>query len=158
MAKAAAGFWREPRNRQWARSPVIDQASKASLTATEIIRIKNFPYHNKDAIVPTWQLIYFSRRVEAQIECWPVGIRASFLRVAEVMASAGPDIGLPHTRALGAGLFEIRAKGREGIGRAFFCTVTDHRMVILHTIIKKTEQTPARALETARARQREVSP
>ena len=52
------------------------------------------------------------------MERWPVGIRASFLRIVELMATHGPDIGMPHTRAMGAGLFEVRAKGREGIGRA----------------------------------------
>ncbi len=36
------------------------------------------------------------------------------------MAEHGPNLGMPYTRAFGEGLFEIRAKGREGIGRAFF--------------------------------------
>ena len=67
-----------------------------------------------------------------------------------------PDLGLPHTRAMGGGLFEVRAKGREGIGRAFYCTVTGQRILILHAFIKKSEQTPARELETARARLKEV--
>lgn len=72
------------------------------------------------------------------------------------MLEHGPDLGLPYTRAMGGGLFEVRAKGREGIGRAFFCTATGQRIVILHAYIKKTEQTPARELETARTRLREV--
>ena len=57
---------------------------------------------------------------------------------------------------MGGGLFEVRAKGREGIGRAFYCTVIGQRIVILHAFIKKSEQTPTRELETARARLREV--
>ncbi len=59
---------------------------------------------------------------------------------------------MPHTRAMGGGLFEVRAKGREGIGRAFFCTVVGQRIVILHVFTKKTDQTPARELDTARKR------
>ena len=39
---------------------------------------------------------------------------------------------MPYTRAMGDGLFEIRAKGQEGIGRALFCTVVGKRIVILH--------------------------
>ncbi len=113
--------------------------------------------HNKDAIVAKWQLTYYSPKVAAQVERWPAGIRASFLRIAEVMAATGPDIGLPHTRAMGAGLFEIRAKGREGIGPAFYCTIVGKNIVILHSIIKKTQQTPPRDLETARKRQREIT-
>lgn len=103
-----------------------------------------------------WQLTYYNAKVAAQVERWPAGIRASFLRIVEMMAMHGPAIGMPHTRAMGAGLFEIRAKGREGIGRAFYCTVVGQHIVILHAIVKKTEQTPTRDLETARARQREV--
>ena len=57
---------------------------------------------------------------------------------------------------MGGGLFEVRAKGREGIGRAFYCSVIGQRIVILHAFIKKSEQTPTRELEAARARLREV--
>ena len=104
----------------------------------------------------TWQLAYYSPKIAQAVQDWPPGIRAHFLRLAAAMAEHGPNLGMPHTRAMGAGLFEVRAKGREGIGRAFFCTVTGQRIVILHAYIKKTEQTPARELEIARTRLREV--
>ncbi len=103
-----------------------------------------------------WTLTFYSAKVAKTVEAWPVGVRASFLRIAELMEQHGPDLGMPHAKAMGAGLFEVRAKGREGIGRAFYCSLIGERIVILHAIIKKTEKTPARELETARARQREV--
>jgi phage-related protein len=103
-----------------------------------------------------WQLNYYNAKVTAQVDAWPRGIRASFLRSAEAMLEHGPDLGLPHTRAMGSGLFEIRAKGREGVGRAFYCTVVGRRIIILHAFIKKTEQTPQRDLDIARARLKEV--
>jgi len=103
-----------------------------------------------------WQLSYYNAKVAARIERWPAGIRASFLRIAELMVKHGPALGMPHTRAMGAGLFEVRAKGREGIGRAFYCTLSGARIVILHAIVKKTAKTPSRELETARTRQKEV--
>ncbi len=103
-----------------------------------------------------WQLSYYNAKVAARIERWPASIRASFLRIAELMVEHGPALGMPHTRAMGAGLFEVRAKGREGIGRAFYCTLSGKRIVILHAIVKKTVKTPSHELETARARQKEV--
>lgn len=106
--------------------------------------------------MPIWQLSFYSKKVAEQIEVWPTGIRASFLRIAELMVEHGPDLGLPHTRAMGGGLFEVRAKGREGIGRALYCTAIGQRIVILHAFIKKSEQTPLRELAIARARIREV--
>ena len=106
----------------------------------------------------TWTLSFYNAKVAAAVEAWPAGIRASFLRIADVMVEHGPDLGMPHTRAMGAGLFEVRAKGREGIGRAFYCTAVGRRIVILHAIIKKTEKTPPRDLDIARERQKEVKP
>jgi len=53
------------------------------------------------------------------------------------MEEYGPNLGMPHTRALGNGLFEIRAKAEEGIGRAFFCTMVGKKIVILHSFIKR---------------------
>jgi phage-related protein len=84
-------------------------------------------------------------------------MQASFLRIIETMREHGPDLGMPHTRAMGGGLFEIRARGREGIGRAFYCAVRGRRIVILHAFTKKTERTPPRELETARARLKEAT-
>lgn len=62
----------------------------------------------------------------------------------------GPALGLPYTKAIGEGLFEIRAKGKEGIGRSFFCTVKGKKIVILHSFIKKSQKTPKRELATTR--------
>ena len=72
------------------------------------------------------------------------------------MEGYGPDLGMPHTRALGNGLFEIRVKGEEGIGRAFFCTMVGRKIIILHSFIKKTDKTPKRELDIAFTRQKEV--
>lgn len=104
----------------------------------------------------TYSLLFFNASVQAEIERWPTGIRASFARIAEQMVESGPNLGLPYTRPFGEGLFEIRAKGEEGIGRAFFCTLIGRRIVILHGFIKKTQQTPARELKLARKRLKEV--
>ena len=103
-----------------------------------------------------YRIEFFNARVQAEILGWPVGIAASFTATAERMVEHGPNLGLPHTRAMGDGLFEIRAKGAEGIGRAFFCTMVGKRIVILHGFIKKTAQTPDADLKLARKRQKEV--
>jgi phage-related protein len=68
----------------------------------------------------------------------------------------GPYLGMPFTRAMGEGLTEIRAKGQEGIGRAFFCTSGSQEIVILHAFIKKTQKTPRKELALARKRLKEV--
>jgi phage-related protein len=72
------------------------------------------------------------------------------------MIEFGPNLGMPHTRAMGEGLFELRVKGQEGIAKVFYCTVVQQRMVMLHAFIKKSQQTPKRELETAKRRLQEV--
>ena len=104
----------------------------------------------------TYHIEFFNASVRAEIDAWPAGINASFTRIAEQMVESGPNLGLPYTRPLGDGLFEIRAKGREGIGRAFFCTLVGRRIVILHGFIKKAQQTPTKELKLARKRLKEV--
>ena len=57
---------------------------------------------------------------------------------------------------MGGGLFEIRAKGKEGIGRSFYCTLKEKEIVILHSFIKKSQKTPKRELDLAKKRMKEV--
>jgi phage-related protein len=103
-----------------------------------------------------FRLSYYNENVEAELDAWPVGLRARFRALTVRMEEFGPNLGMPHTRALGNGLFEIRAKAEEGIGRAFFCTMVGRKIVILHSFIKKTDKTPKRELDIAITRQKEV--
>ena len=86
----------------------------------------------------------------------PAGFVARFLRYSERMELFGPDLGMPHTRAMGDGLFELRLKAAEGIARVFYCTVIERRIVMLHHFIKKSDKTPRKELEKARKRMKEV--
>ncbi|MBI5641490.1 MAG: type II toxin-antitoxin system RelE/ParE family toxin [Nitrospirae bacterium] len=87
----------------------------------------------------------------------PAGFLARYLRFTDRMEVFGPDLGMPHTRAMGNGLFELRLKAVEGIARVFYCTmVGKKKIMVLHQFIKKTDKTPLRELETARRRMKEV--
>jgi phage-related protein len=68
----------------------------------------------------------------------------------------GPDLGMPHTRAMGGGLFELRLKATEGIARVLYCTMIGKRIMILHQFTKKTKKTPPKELGIARRRMKEV--
>ncbi len=104
----------------------------------------------------TYEIQYFNSKVQAQIENWPDGIAAAFGRLVTQMACSGPNLGMPYTKAFGDGLFEIRARGPEGIGRAFFCCLVGRRVMILHGFIKKTQATPLKELAIARKRYKEL--
>ena len=99
---------------------------------------------------------YFHSRVKAEIESWPDGILADYARLVELLMEFGPNLRMPHSRAMGGGLFELRPRGREGIGRALYCFVVGQRIVILHAFVKKTQETPEQELRIARRRMKEV--
>ena len=103
-----------------------------------------------------WTVTFFNQRVEGEILALSPGFVARFIRYAERMEEFGPDLGMPHTRAMGGGLFELRIKAAEGIARVFYCTVVDRRIVVLHQFVKKSEKTPPKELDVARRRMKEV--
>lgn len=103
-----------------------------------------------------YSIEYFHSHVKAEIESWPRGILADYARIAELLMEFGPNLRMPHSRALGGGLFELRACGREGIGRAFYCFVVNQRVVILHAFVKKTQDIPEKELRISRRRMKEV--
>jgi phage-related protein len=103
-----------------------------------------------------WSVTFINDRVEREVLALAPAFVARFIRFAERMELFGPDLGMPHTRAMGGGLFELRIKAAEGIARVFYCTVVDRRIVVLHQFVKKTDKTPPKELEIARRRMKEV--
>jgi phage-related protein len=105
----------------------------------------------------TWSVTFFNRRVREETLGFPAGILANLLHILEMIEACGPDIGKPFTAPMGSGLFEIRAHGKEGIGRSLFCILGDREVVILASFVKKTRKTPVDIIELARKRRRELS-
>ena len=99
---------------------------------------------------------YFSESVRLAVDKLPLTIRAKYAGYVLRMQQHGANLGMPHTRAMGDGLFELRIKGAEGIARVFYCVVVDKRIVMLHSFIKKIQATPARELDIARRHKKEI--
>lgn len=99
----------------------------------------------------TWNVVYHAGGVEAFVLALPPGLLARYLRLTDMMLEFGANLGMPHTRAMGNGLFELRIKGNEGIARVFYCSVVGRQIVMLHGFIKKSQKTPPRELKVARA-------
>ena len=66
-------------------------------------------------------------------------------------------VGMPLVRPMKQGLWELRSSlTGNRISRILFC-ITGDQMVLLHSFIKKTQQTPDADLVLARKRQKEIS-
>ena len=103
-----------------------------------------------------WSIAFFNKKVEAETLTFPTGILANLIHIMDLIEQFGPALGKPHTSPMGSGMFEIRAKGKEGIGRSLFCSIAGNEIVILHSFIKKTQKTPKKDLALARRRMKEL--
>ena len=111
-----------------------------------------------------WEITYYSEKVQQNILRFPPTIQARYFNLTDRMQKFGPHLGMPHTRALGDGLFELRLKAKDGIGRVFFCTMTtrgqnagiNRKIVILHSFVKKARRTPKQERDTAKERLSEL--
>jgi phage-related protein len=103
-----------------------------------------------------WSIEYYSTAVERTILRLPPGLLARYVRLTDLMLECGPALGMPHTRAMRGGLFELRVKGQEGIARVFYGTAVAQRIIMLHAFIKKSQKTPLKELAIARRRLQEV--
>lgn len=103
-----------------------------------------------------YEIVYYSAAVQERIIELPDTLAARYIVLTRRMVSLGPNLGEPHTKAFGNGLFELRLKGAEGIARVFFCTLVGRRIVMLHSFVKKSERTPLRERQIAEARMKEI--
>ena len=103
-----------------------------------------------------WQITFYNKKVKSQALAFPEGILANFLHIAALIEEFGPNIGMPYTRSLGSGLFEVRAGGKEGIARVMYCVLVEKELVMLSAFVKKSQKTPRKEIAIARKRMREV--
>ncbi|MBX9935338.1 MAG: type II toxin-antitoxin system RelE/ParE family toxin [Burkholderiaceae bacterium] len=99
---------------------------------------------------------FYDATVQGQVLALPSTLLARYIVLADRMVNYGPHLGLPHTKALGDGLLELRLKGAEGIARVLYCTLVGQRIVVLHSFIKKTDKIPAKELAVAHKRLKEI--
>lgn len=103
-----------------------------------------------------WTIHYYDKKLVEWLDDMPIGMKACYARLSERMAIYGPNLGMPFTKPMKDGLFELRIKSKEGISRIFFCTLKNKKIVLLHGFIKKTEKTPKKELMVAIKRLQEV--
>lgn len=85
----------------------------------------------------------------------PDELQGRMTRLIERLESEG-KLKMPHSRVIGAGLFELRV-GDKNIARTLYAYAVGHEIYLLHAFVKKTQKTPAGAIEIARKRLKEMS-
>jgi len=99
-------------------------------------------------------LLFESTRGEAYVERFihslDYATTAKVLRTLELLEKHGSDLGMPHSKSLGKGLFELRVRGTREI-RIFYAFV-ENDIYLLHAFQKKSQQTPVKEIDLARSR------
>ena len=100
-----------------------------------------------------YQIHFANQDAQNEVDALPPKLQARVIYLISLMEEFGSNLGEPHSKKLSgaahAGLFELRAKAQEGIARSLFCTAKGKHIYILHTFVKKTDQTPRHALKLA---------
>lgn len=60
-----------------------------------------------------YEIEYFHPTIEADIETWPASIKADYRRISLLVMEYGPQVRMPHTKAMGGGLLKRPKKRRK---------------------------------------------
>jgi len=94
----------------------------------------------------------YDQSVCGEIEQFQVNIRARIFKSIDLLTIFGNLLGMPHSKALGDGLYELRIHGEQNI-RIVYCFYRQ-RAVLLHCFAKKSQKTPRADLHCARQRRK----
>lgn len=104
-----------------------------------------------------WEITFVSDVAEEEVLSLPADLQAKFLHIGELIEQFGlPAVHEPYIKHLTEAFWEIRLRGKSGIARSIYITVSGPKLVILRTFIKKCQKTPAKELRIARARAEEM--
>ncbi len=104
-----------------------------------------------------WVVGFLDEQAKASLDAFPLDIRESFQLISELIQSHGlARVREPYVKHLDGPPWEMRMKGRSGIGRACYVTAVWKRVVVVHVFEKKTQKTPRREILTALKRAKEV--
>ena len=108
-----------------------------------------------------WKILLFETPegqpvVEKFLNGLQTATKQKVARHFDLLEHYGPDLGMPHSKPLGDGLYELRVRGRQEV-RILYVFAIGHTIFLLHGFLKKTQIIPKRELDLARHRQQMVN-
>ena len=108
-------------------------------------------------VAKRWTVETLNATVDKEFASLPADMRGRYRRVAEIIEEFGLDqVPRNMLRKLRGPIWEIRIRGRDGISRALYVTARERRVIVLRVFVKKSQRTPAKEIELALKRAREV--
>ena len=84
------------------------------------------------------QIIFFNKKSEKFFESLEILLRSRTESTLQLLKKHGNNLGMPHSKPLGRGLFELRVTGITHV--RFIYTFYENNVCILHGFIKKTNK------------------
>ncbi len=106
----------------------------------------------QDWQVDDWRSPGGARPVKTFIDGLSKPAKAKVGAALAMLEELGNRLQLPHSRALGGGLLELRITHPEGPFRVVYCYLPDRRIVLLHAFVKRTKEISKPDLDLARSR------
>lgn len=104
-----------------------------------------------------WIVENLNETVEDEFDALPLDIQAKFLHLASLVEEVGlPALREPYVKHIQDKLWELRVKGKSGLGRGLYCTVTGRRVIVLRYFHKKSGKTPRNEMAVALERMRSL--
>jgi len=102
-----------------------------------------------------WEIKLFETpRGEKPVECFikreSESAQSKILHDLGLLEQFGPTLGMPHSKLLETGLYELRIRGKNEI-RIFYC-FHKSRIYLLQGFSKQSQKTPQKELKVARIR------
>ena len=77
-------------------------------------------------------------------------MRAKIILLIDMLVDNGPKMREPYSKALGDGIFELRAQFGNDISRVLYFFITGHKIIITNGFVKKTDKTPNAEIQRAK--------
>lgn len=79
-------------------------------------------------------------------------VRTEAIALLQLLRERGNALGMPHSKSLGQGLFELRGTQV----RIFYMFRPGHKMILFDAMLKKQDRIPQKTLERLRRFQKEI--
>ena len=100
------------------------------------------------------EIKFYNREIEDFIFCLEKPTVAKILRTFDLLEEFGNQLGMPHSKKLYSGLFELRVRGKQEV--RFIYAFSKKSIIVLAGFIKKSQNIPARWLDLADKRLKSI--
>lgn len=92
-------------------------------------------------------VVFFDKKVKQFVNNLEMPTAAKVFRMFELLERFGHTLDMPHSKHIGDGLFELRARGTREV-RVLY-TFHKGMAILLHGFIKKSQRIPAKEIKIA---------